>query len=88
MYHLLAIFGLIVLSILLLLLRLIRLRPVRGIFYGQATFVHRCAIANFQVLLKDFNDGVRKRDGASALVILPEWIREYVADSRCPRVPI
>lgn len=85
MYHLLAIlFGLVVLSVLLLHLRPLRLPPVRGVFYERAAFAHRCAVANFQTLLKEFNAGIRKRDGPSVVIIYPEWVREYVTSSRSP----
>jgi len=85
MYYLLGIlFGLVVLSVLLLHLRLIRLPPVRGVFYERAAFAHRCAVANFQILLKEFNAGTRKRDGASVVIVYPEWVMEYVIGSRFP----
>lgn len=81
MYHLFAIlFGLIVLSVLLLRMRPIRLPPVQGFIFGRAAFAHRCAIANYQKLLEDFNSGVYKQKGASTVVVYPEWIREYVTD--------
>ena len=86
MYLLLAIlFGLVVLFVLLLYQLPIRLPPVRGVFYERAAFAHRCAIANFQILLKEFNAGIRRRDGESVVIIYPELVREYVADSRFPR---
>jgi len=88
MYYLLSIlFGLIVLSVILLRLRLIRPPSIRGIFYGRAIFAHTCAAANLQELQRDLNAGVRRRGGASATIIYPESIAEYVIDSPVPLIP-
>lgn len=81
MWYLLAIlFGLIVLSILLLRMRLIRLPFVHGTIFGRAAYAHRCAKANFQKLLEDFNAGIREQKGPSATVVHPGWVRAYVTD--------
>lgn len=82
MYYLLAIlFGLIVLFMLLLHLRPTRLPPVRGILHGQASSAHVCAAINNHALKADFLAGVRKREGRSAPIVYPEWIKECVTDS-------
>ena len=88
MYYLLVILlGLIALSIAWLCLRPTRVPPAQRIFYGRAIYAHRCASANLHKLQKDFAAWVRQREGAHALVVYPEWIREYVADSPVPSIP-
>lgn len=86
-FYLLAIFCLIVLSLVLLHIRRGPDYPVRGIFPDKAVNAYMHANGQYHELRYEFATGVRALEGEYMPIIYPDWLNEYVIGPLTPPIP-